>query len=156
MKTCNKCGLSGPDVTFGSVWNGNRCRGCHATQKREWRAANPVRAAKISAKSRAKRVEYYREYARRAHQDLRAEVLAALGGVCECCGETAEPFLSLEHRNGTGALHRKLVHRGVYADVKRQGFPREKFGLLCMNCNVATKGGRECPHVTEMKRLRLA
>ncbi len=35
----------------------------------------------------------------------------------------------------------------LYAEVKRQGFPKDKYQLLCSNCNQGKKrGGGICPH----------
>ena len=80
---------------------------------------------------------------------LRQEMIAAYGRVCECCGESIWQFLSLEHKNKDGALHRRKVGDNAQAqlvDLKRQGWPREGYGLLCFNCNIGAGTG-ECPHV---------
>lgn len=82
--------------------------------------------------------------------DLRREFIAAYGGQCACCGETEPLFLTLEHLNGDGREHRLRVGRnttGLLADLKHRGWPKDKYQLLCMNCNWA-KGhcGGVCPH----------
>jgi hypothetical protein len=58
-----------------------------------------------------------------------------------------------------GAAHRKeLLSRGiargntttsVYDDVIKQGFPKDRFRLLCHNCNCARGYYGYCPHEKE-------
>jgi hypothetical protein len=81
---------------------------------------------------------------------LRAEMVAAYGGKCSCCGETELVFLTLEHINGDGAYHRELLRTlggyKVWADLRRRGWPKDGFTILCWNCHMATCHGRPCPH----------
>lgn len=78
---------------------------------------------------------------------IRLEVLEAYGGKCVCCGETHKVFLTLDHIFGGGGAHRQtLGARGVYNEVKKEGFPKDRYRILCMNCNFATRFGRVCPH----------
>lgn len=110
---------------------------------------------------RKKKAESFKEYQRRyvlAHKQeclartkawarsLRLEVLRAYGHSCICCGENREPFLTIEHTNGDGAHHRRLVKRKVYRDLKLRGFPKDGYAVMCWNCNCASSRGRLCPH----------
>jgi hypothetical protein len=73
-----------------------------------------------------------------SNRRLRAEIIDGLGAVCSCCGETRRNFLSLEHINGGGHKHRqshKYNQRSLYKEIIREGFPRDKYTLLCFNCN---------------------
>lgn len=74
--------------------------------------------------------------------------MAAYGGSCACCGEVELAFLSLDHINGDGHLHRKEVGYGqaVWLDLRRQGFPQEGFRVLCMNCQFGVRRVEGCPH----------
>ena len=86
-------------------------------------------------------------------RELRAEMIDAYGGKCECppCGITIAAFLTLEHKRKDGAAHRRRVGRNAQAqllDLKKQGWPTEDHGLLCFNCNLGAGTG-ECPHVAE-------
>lgn len=80
---------------------------------------------------------------------LRTEMLAAYGGRCECCGEQEAAFLQLDHKNNDGHLDRK-VHRTsakLFAKLKILGWPRDRFQLLCANCNFGKlMNGGVCPH----------
>jgi len=81
---------------------------------------------------------------------LRAEVIAAYGGICSCCGESESVFLELDHSKDNGAAHRKKIGRGskaCYAWLKKRWFPNDDFQLLCANCNQGRKrNGGICPH----------
>jgi hypothetical protein len=97
-----------------------------------------------------------REYAKKYHRDLKAEMIEAYGGMCECCGETIKTFLTLDHINNDGAEHRKLLginskcSNSIWLDLKRKGWPKDNYRLLCFNCNSGraknVEGGYICPH----------
>jgi len=91
-----------------------------------------------------------RESQARMRAQRRAELVEAYGGRCACprCPETNQAFLTLEHVNGDGKAHRLKVGSHTYADLRRQGFPKDGYTLLCWNCNAATRFGRPCPHMT--------
>ena len=90
---------------------------------------------------------------------LRAEVLAAYGHACACpnCGEIRAEFLSIDHINGDGAAHRLELGKGnklmglarTYAWLKQNAFPKDRFRLLCHNCNFARGHYGYCPHERE-------
>jgi hypothetical protein len=82
---------------------------------------------------------------------LREEFLREYGGRCQCPGgcDIDEPdFLSLDHIFNDGAAHRKLLRRGsMYRELKRLGWPKDRYRLLCYNCNLGrTRHGGRCPH----------
>jgi len=87
---------------------------------------------------------------------IRDEFLQEYGGKCKCCGETEPAFLCLDHINGTGAAHRKQFcpdrgSRGGNAtqlleDLKRRGWPKDEYQILCYNCNNAKAKLGKCPH----------
>lgn len=90
-----------------------------------------------------------KEYARQQALQLRTEFLAAYGGSCACCGETEPAFLCLDHMNRDGVHDRAITggrNVGVIRRLKREGWPKNGYRLLCANCNTATAWGRECPH----------
>lgn len=104
-------------------------------RNREWRQSNPERV---------------REIKRAEHARVRARVLEAYGGSCECCGETHSEFLSLDHRHGGGNEHKRRVGRGIQflRWVIREGFPAS-LRILCHNCNQARGAYGYCPHERE-------
>src|SRR5260221_6067810 len=79
------------------------------------------------------------------------ELVAAYGGRCSCprCPETNPAFLTLEHLNGAGKAHRAKVGSHAYTDLRRRGWPKDGYTLLCWNCNAMTRFGRTCPHMED-------
>lgn len=80
---------------------------------------------------------------------LKLEMIAAYGGRCSCCGETEPRFLTLEHLEHDGQEHRKQKRCGgfgTWRDLKRRGWPKDKYTIYCWNCNLATRLGDPCPH----------
>lgn len=71
---------------------------------------------------------------------LRSEVLAAYGGQCACCGVDGFQFLTLDHKDGKGAEHRRSLpgdrQTDMYRWAKANGYP-DILQLLCFNCNYA-------------------
>jgi hypothetical protein len=82
-------------------------------------------------------------------RNLRAQVLRAYGGdepVCACCGQDRFQFLTLDHVENGGRLHRlSRGTQGVYRELRRKGFP-SGFRVLCFNCNLARGLYGACPH----------
>ena len=84
------------------------------------------------------------------------QIFRILGGTCACCGETRAEFLSVDHKNGGGQKQRKqyLNHRGGYwRDILKDPRLKEKYQILCMNCNWAKGIHGYCPHEHENIRL---
>lgn len=109
------------------------CKTCDSKAAHDWKKNN-------RAKLNSYRCNWYLK--------LRKDLLDAYGRICSCCGETHEEFLSLEHIGGGGNQHRKLRinNASIYTEIRQQGFPRDRYTLLCMNCNFATRYRKECPH----------
>jgi len=79
---------------------------------------------------------------------LRAEVFAAYGHKCVCCGEAEPEFLNLDHIYGGGKKERAKYGNGrnLWLELRRLGFPQGSYRLLCANCHQATRNGKTCPH----------
>ncbi len=79
---------------------------------------------------------------------LRLEMIAAYGGKCSCCGESAPEFLTIDHVDGGGTSHQRSVGgpSGVIRELKAKGWPRDGFRLLCWNCNCTRGHFGACPH----------
>ncbi len=73
---------------------------------------------------------------------LKLEVIQAYGGKCVVCEETHWEFLTIDHINGGGNQHRNNNggSSGVYKLLKKQGWPKDKYRLLCINCNCSNNG----------------
>jgi hypothetical protein len=114
------------------------CKPCYAALNRtKYKKTASYRAAQ-------------RGHSKRSYHNLKAEVIAAYGGTCICCGEHRPQFLTVDHIDGNGAEMRKQGIHGLggnlYGYLKRMNFPRNEFQLLCFNCNCAKRLGEVCPH----------
>jgi hypothetical protein len=93
-------------------------------------------------------------YGRKWRSQLKLEMLEAFGGKCQCCGEEQPSFLTLDHIDDGGAVHRASFtssnNEQIYADAKREGWPKDKYQLLCMNCNFAKEHANGCPHQRQL------
>lgn len=102
---------------------------------KEWRKKNPEKVKAQRARTRAR---------------LRADVLGAYGGKCQCCGESEVKFLSIDHINGGGAKHRRALKirtpERFYCWLRMNGYPKDQFQILCHNCNLAKGFYGKCPH----------
>ena len=102
--------------------------------------------AKLNSKKRNK--TKVAAYSIKYRSKIRAEVIAAYGGECVCCGEREEAFLTIDHIHDDGAKHRKQMpwSSSIYRWLYSNGFPKEDFQLLCMNCQFGKQKLGLCPH----------
>jgi hypothetical protein len=98
--------------------------------------------------------EKRRQYTKAKRISRRERIFSAYGNRCICCGETRHIFLCLDHINNDGAVERRALGISntrsgnadkVYYKVIRDGFPKDRYQLLCHNCNWAKSHGG-CPH----------
>lgn len=142
QKRCSKCGESKLVDQFYAVpihkaacGLSNQCRQCI----RDYKRPRPQQRTKQQAAARRSK-----EY-----KSLRSQVLAAYGGQCACCGESTPEFLSIDHIYNDGAAERKRTGAGYpfYVKLRQQGFPRDRYQVLCYNCNYAKSRYGACPHL---------
>lgn len=102
----------------------------------------------------------YRAESKQYHRSLRLQVITAYGGRCECCGESRRDFLSLDHKNNDGAHERRKINGSnsgcsnrVWQILRKAGWPKGNYRLLCYNCNLGRQRNWEhpgiCPHELE-------
>jgi len=86
---------------------------------------------------------------KRRAAELRKETIAAYGNKCACCGEVSIEFLSIDHINGKGSIHRKKIGRkgghNFYRWLRMNDWPKG-YQVLCFNCNCAMGFFGYCPH----------
>lgn len=115
--------------------NKNRDRYNH--QVRIWHAGHP---GYITRKTK--------EHAAR----VKSLVYAAYGNQCACCGETIQVFLSVDHIYNDGKYDvypngTRFLGAGLYARIIKEGHPKDRYQLLCMNCNIGkARNNGLCPH----------
>lgn len=64
---------------------------------------------------------------------------------CKCCGENIFEFLSIDHIEGGGTLHRKSIKSRLYPWLIKNNLPKG-FQVLCFNCNFGKYKMGICPH----------
>lgn len=173
LKFCSKCGENKGREEFGDdkrTPDGYRCwcKVCTRAYRQAYRCTKAGRAAhrayylrnkeKYIASGRRRNIEHkedVRASKQRYRDKRRAEAIAAYGGQCACCGETTPQFLTIDHINEDGAAHRREVgYRATpYVWLRHQGYPKDRFQLLCYNCNCTKGVYGECPHRSEVRKL---
>lgn len=81
--------------------------------------------------------------------ELKVGVFKHYGLVCNICGEHRIEFLCIDHIEGGGNEHRRILGNGGFGDViyrwlKKNNYP-EGFQLLCYNCNIKKFRGTQSP-----------
>lgn len=121
-----------------------RCRGCGISL--------PDSAFKSCVRCKKYQADFVREKLRKE----KLQLIAAYGGRCSCCGEDEPKFLSIDHIHNDGAAERSAMFgsrdKGGYANQKfyrwlrSQDYPKDRYQLLCYNCNCAKGFWGQCPH----------
>ena len=127
----------GHDRTVVGVYGGSTCKRC--TNERTAQYQKEHRKA-------------YRQYMKNYVWRQKTAMIEAYGGSCVCCGEEGFEFLTIDHINGGGTAKRRAGLEGggstLYAQLRKQGYPKDNFRLLCFNCNGALGAYQYCPHQT--------
>ncbi len=96
------------------------------------------------------RKELIREQQREYDLENKRKVIEAYGSMCTCCGETILEFLTIDHTHNDGAEDRKKNGKKtggkLYRWLIQNNFPKDKYQLLCFNCNCAKGFFGYCPH----------
>lgn len=104
--------------------------------QREWSRANKEKVKGYISKYT---LEQKRRWNINGRRKVKLEVIEAYGGRCVCCGEDRFMVLQMHHVNGDGAEHRREIGLPggyvFYSWLKKQGFPKEGYELLCCNCH---------------------
>jgi hypothetical protein len=78
---------------------------------------------------------------------IKRRTIDKYGGACACCRETAIEFLTIDHINGDGCKERRSgLAFGLYARLLRESLQKDRYQVLCMNCNFAKGKYGYCPH----------
>lgn len=144
-RTCNKCGETHPIEYFppyrSQPGRRRQCRACYLTWRRGY----------YQQRKRTGACERDKQTTNRHNRRLRLEIIAAYGGACECCGETEVELLNVDHVLNDGYLERKdrnLFSHKLHYFLRRNGYPRDRYQLLCTSCNMGKAKHGVCPHLT--------
>ncbi len=149
-KICSKCKTS---KTIDNFYKDKRrkdglscwCRDCSNRSKVLSYRKNPQPYIKRIIAYHDKDPEKWRKYAKEYKMKLKREVMDKYGGKCKCCGEKELVFLTIDHINGGGNKHRKIIGKNIYVWLKKNNYPKG-FQVLCWNCNAAKHILGKCPH----------
>ena len=122
--------------------NHPQCRECHTAYEKNRRNSSPEKQ------------EAARQACRDSRDKLRDEMFAAYGQRCACpggCDIMDKAFLTLDHVKGGGRKHARdlgvnAAGVNIYRALRKQGWPKDGYRILCMNCNWAIRNGGKCPH----------
>lgn len=136
-------------ITQRTWYRKNRER-CLLYQK-EWHRKNRERKLLDFKAYYAENLKHLATIRRTERANTRAEVLSAYGDRCTCCGEDRPQFLTIDHIDSSGAAHRRVIQggSGFYRWLRKHGFPKDNFQLLCFNCNLSKGHYGACPHMVE-------
>ena len=126
--------------------NEGRCDNCGGNRER----TDTKRCNKCLTKHRIASMARWRQ--------LRLQTIEAYGGCCACCGEDETGFLTLDHIHNDGAKERKELGGSgrsilIMARLRREGWPKGRYQILCFNCNCARSAYGICPHMLKEGRL---
>ena len=83
---------------------------------------------------------------KRFRNKRKQELFDAYGNKCACCGDTHKEFLTIDHIHGGGKKHREAVGFNLVPVIRKEGYPKDKYRLLCYNCNFSIGFHGYCPH----------
>lgn len=122
-----------------------------ADYQREYRKANAAHLNRMRKDWYAANKETVRERAKQNRRQDAAEMWAAYGGECVCCGEKEPRFFELDHIHGGGYKEKGprggRRHDSVANWRKNRVADRSRFQILCSNCNLAKQRHGYCPHM---------
>ena len=95
----------------------------------------------------AEHLKIGRKSAFRCYNRKKEIVFNAYRNKCNCCGENIKEFLTIDHVNNDGKIHRLSVKAGfaLFNWAIKNNFP-SSLQLLCWNCNMAKRWTGICPH----------
>jgi len=140
MDNCRKCGIELTDKNWvKSLRNKNSkiCKSCHLKLNQEWRKDHKERSNAMALKHYYKNPKKHHIAVHKARVKLRLDMIKDYGGKCIDCGITDVDVLDIDHIKNNGAEHRrkKLYGYNLYRYLKKRGFPKDDYQLLCRNCN---------------------
>ena len=109
-----------------------------AELKKKWNQNNKDKVANYNKTYRDANKELSYPKEQKYRRDLKQSIIDAYGGCCAACGEKTMELLTIDHINNNGALHRKEIGGGglmTYRWLKKNGFPKDDYQILCWNCN---------------------
>ena len=128
----------------------SRCKQCCKESRQDYERTNKEKVYIRRKKWRENNKEILLKRTRENNWKLKITVLKEYGGKCKCCGEDNPEFLAIDHIFNDGGVHRKELrtHGGTSINywLKKNNYPKDRFQILCHNCNMAKQYWGTCPH----------
>lgn len=152
LSLCTRCGK---DVTYQKYRICQECRRKELARRRlayleqglcKTCGKNPIRTPETTLCQLC--VDRLKSNHKMRKSRLRREIVDHYGACCACCGETQYEFLTIDHVNNDGAVHKRVVGRDTYSVlrwIKANDFPNS-IQILCYNCNCVRNTYGYCPH----------
>jgi len=77
----------------------------------------------------------YNIYQGKYRENVRHEMIEAYGGKCVVCRENDPIVLVLDHIDDDAWEDKRVGGYNLYLQLRRQGWPKGRYQLLCHNCN---------------------
>lgn len=97
----------------------------------------------------------FAHYAAGQRDKIKADMIEAYGGKCLHCGESDQIVLTLDHINDDARIEIERYGQNArgghkqYQRLKREGWPKDRFQLLCFNCNAKKEHKRRRASIDE-------
>lgn len=75
----------------------------------------------------------------------KTRVLSKYGGSCVCCGFSNFAYLSIDHVEADGKVHRQEAGTSIYACLDSEPADFSRFQVLCVACNARKSCKKSCP-----------
>lgn len=157
-KKCTKCGQFKPVENFAARKGKTRRIGSTHTECKQCANARRAELRKERYANEPGFAEKAIIVSKTSYNKQRHAAIMAYGGMCACCGEDNELFLTFDHINNDGYIHRKSLGgrncggKRMVNWIAKNGYP-QTIQLLCYNCNCARGFYGQCPHKSNRKRL---
>lgn len=138
--SCSECG---------STETKRRAKGlCAKCYHKKYKAEHHDRMLELNRAYYARNPKRFNDRIKDRNKKRRAQMIQDLGGKCACCGETELIFLCLDHIKGGGRREYEKGGgpNGIWKRAIKEGLPRDKYRILCWNCNAALGLYGYCPH----------
>ena len=140
MENCRVCNIELTDENWHyslKKKNSRICKECHYENGMAWRNKNRDRVNKSALKHYYKNPQKHHRAVHKARVKVRLDMIAEYGGECCECGITDIDILDIDHINNNGDDDRRnnLYGYNLYRHLKKLGYPKNEYQLLCKNCN---------------------
>jgi len=152
QKQCFKCKELKDVSNFRTVKKRNKmalysyCIPCESKISNTYYHKNPEKYIKRTRAFQLKNIDNFHKTAKLRRLKLKEDAINKYGGSCQCCGENELVFLTIDHLENNGNVHRREIGKSnMYVWLRNNNYPKG-YQTLCWNCNSAKHILGKCPH----------